>query len=269
MECPNCKGIIVSGFEHYEEQICSSCGLVLGRTSVTIGATFTHWNPQWHSNWDENDSETLKEWLTTLRTVSSQLSLPSLPYKEEAARRIRKEKRVLVQSRKFGKHKRATIAAILHIVLKQYGKNRPIKEICKQLSIDSRLVIKQAWILNKTAVEKQKNRFEITRKTSTDYLFEFGAKITSDTKLLVEAKIILKKIRRRGGNPIALAAGALYHVYKKKKLKVTKEKIAQAFGISHRTVYSNEAQIRARLQQMSKQNIHFSLTQKALLVATE
>ena len=269
MECPNCKGMIVSGFRPYEEKICSSCGIVLSETSITVGTKFTQWNPQWHSNWDEKDSETLKEWLTTLRTVSSQLNLPSLPYKEEAARRIRKEKRVLAQSRKFGKHKRATVAAILHLVLKQYGKNRPIQEICKQLSLNSRLVIKQAWILNKTSVENQNNRYGITRKTSTDYLFDFGGKITSDTKLLFEAKVVLQNIRRRGGNPIALAAGALYHVYKKKKLKISKEKIAQAFGVSHRTVYSNEAQIRARLQQMKEQSIHFSLEQKALLVAAE
>lgn len=269
MECPTCKGIIVSGFWPYDEKVCSSCGLVLSKTSIAKGVSFSQWNPQWHSNWNEDDSESLKEWLTTLRTVSSQLSLPSIPYKEEAARRIRKGNQILAQSRKFGKHKRATVAALLHIVLKQYGKNRPIREICKQLSLDSKLVIKQAWTLNKTAIENQKITFEIPRKTSIDYLFEYGGKITSDTKLLIEAKDTLKKIRRRGGNPIALAAGAIYHVCKKKKRKVSKEQIAEAFGISHRTVYSNEAQIRTRLQQMSKQKLHFTFAPRILPVTAE
>ena len=123
--------------------------------------------------------------------------------------------------------------------------------------------------MNKTAIENQNNRLGISRKTSTDYLFEYGGRITSNTKLLVEAKVILQKIRKKGGNPIALAAGALYYVYKKKNLKITKEKIAQAFGISHRTVYSNEAQIRAKLQQMSEQNAYFSLAPKELLVPGE
>ena len=266
MECPTCKGTIVSGFWPYDEEVCSACGLVLSKTSIAKGLSFTQWNPQWNSNWNEDDPETLKEWLTTLRTVSSQLSLPNLPYKEEAARRIRKGKRILSQSRKFGKHKRATVAALLHLVLKQYGKNRPIQEICKQLSLDSKLVIKQAWTLYKTAIENQKGKFEIARKTSTDYLFEYGGKITSDTKLLIEAKDTLKRIRRRGGNPIALAAGSLYHICKKKKCKVSKKQIARAFGISHRTVYSNEAQIRIKLQQMGDQKTHFTLAPKMLRV---
>jgi phage regulator Rha-like protein len=80
---------------------------------------------------------------------------------------------------------------------------------------------------------------------------------------------MLRKIRRRGGNPIALAAGALYHVCKNKKLKVSKEQIAEAFGISHRTVYANEAQIRTRLQQMSNQKTHFTLAPKMLLATAE
>ena len=269
MECPTCKGMIVSGFWPYDEKVCSSCGIVLSEPSIAKGTFFTKWNPQWHSNWNEDDSETLKQWLTTLRIVASQLDLPEIPYKEEAARRIRKEKHVLSQSRRFGKHKRATVAALLHLVLKQYGKNRSIQEICKQLSLDSRLVIKQAWNLNKTSIENQKKKLEATRKTSIDYLFEYGGRVTSDTKLLVETKNTLVEIRRRGGNPIALAAGALYYMCKKKKLKVSKKRIAAAFGISHRTVYSNEAHIRTRLKQMSKQKTDFALSPKKMLLTAK
>jgi transcription initiation factor TFIIIB Brf1 subunit/transcription initiation factor TFIIB len=264
VECPNCKGTIVSQFWPCEERVCSSCGLVLIKTSIAKSANFIQWNPQWHSNWQESDSETLKEWLTTLRTVSSQLNLPSIPYKEEAARKIRKENRLLSQSQKFGKYKRATVAALLHLILKQYGKNRPIQEICKQLSLDSKLVIRQAWNLSKTAIENHKQVFEIPRKTPIDYLFEHGGKIATETTILIEAKETLQKIRRRGGNPIALAAGALYYVCKKKKLEVTKEKIAEAFGISHRTVYSNEAQIRAKIQEMTKHKTHWRITSSML-----
>jgi transcription initiation factor TFIIIB Brf1 subunit/transcription initiation factor TFIIB len=253
LKCPNCKGTIVSPFWSCGEKVCSVCGLVLSKSPITKAQSFTQWKPQWHSNWHENDSETLKEWLTTLRTVSSQLSLPSLPYREEAARRIRKENKILFQSQKFGKNKRATVAALLHLILKQYGKNRSMQDICKQLGLDSKLVIKQAWALNKTVIDSEQQFIDIPRKTSTDYLFEYGGKITSDTKLLVEAKEILMKIRRPGGNPIALAAGALYNVCKNKKRKATKEQIGEAFGISHRTVYTNEAQIRRRLQRISIQ----------------
>jgi transcription initiation factor TFIIIB Brf1 subunit/transcription initiation factor TFIIB len=269
LECPDCKGTIVSPFWSCGERVCSVCGLVLSKSPLTKAQSFTRWNLQWPSNWYENDSETLKEWLTTLRTVSSQLSLPSLPYREEAARRIRKKNKILFQSQKFGKNKRATVAALLHLILKQYGKNRSIQEICKQLSLDSKLVTKQAWALNKTVIDSEQQFIRIPRKTSIDYLFEYGGKITSDTELLVEAKELLKKIRRFGGNPIALAAGALYNVCKSKKKKATKEQIGQAFGISHRTVYTNEAQIRRRLQRISIQKTRFALIPRMPLSAVE
>jgi transcription initiation factor TFIIIB Brf1 subunit/transcription initiation factor TFIIB len=269
LECPECKGTIVSPFWSCGEKVCSACGLVVSESLTTKAESFTQWNPQWYSNWQGNDSETLKEWLTTLRTVSSQLSLPSLPYREEAARRIRKENNILFQSQKFGKNKRATVAALLHLILKQYGKNRSIQEICKQLSLDCKLVTKQAWALSKTVIDSEQQFISIPRRTSTDYLFEYGGKITSDTKLLFEAKKILKRIRRLGGNPKALAAGALYNVCKNKKLTATKEQIGEAFGISHRTVYTNEAQIRRRLQLMGVQKTRFALIPRIPLLVVE
>ena len=269
LECPSCRGIAVSPEGQNGEKVCSTCGLVLSKTPIAKEQSFTQWNPEWHSNWHENDSETLKEWLTTLRTVSCQLNLPSFPYREETARRIRKENHILFQSQKFGKNKRATVAALLHLVLRHYDKNRPIKDICEQLSLDSRLVIKQSWALNKTVVDTKEQFIKSPRKKSTDYLFEYGAKITNDTKLLIEAKEILKKIRKTGGNPVAIASGALYHVCKNKKLKVSKEQIGKAFGISHRTVYANEAQIRAILQHMNIQKPHSASTPKLELLTIQ
>jgi transcription initiation factor TFIIIB Brf1 subunit/transcription initiation factor TFIIB len=192
--------------------------------------------------------------------VSCQLNLPSFPYREEAARRIRRENHVLFQSQKFGKNKRATVAALLHQVLRHYDRNRPLKEICKQLSLDSKLVMKQSWALNKTVIDNQTQFIDIPRKTSTDYLFEYGGKITNDTTLLVEAEETLMKIRRTGGNPIALASGALYHACKNRKLKVPKDKIGEAFKISHRTVYTNEARIRNLLERVNIQKIQSAST---------
>ena len=232
----------------------------MSKTPVVNIQNFIQWNPEWHSNWNENDSETLKEWLTALRTVSCQLNLPSFPYREEAARRIRKENKILFQSQKFGKNKRATIAAILYQVLRQYGKNRPIQEICKQLRLDSKLVIKQSWSLNKTVIDNQRQFIDVPRKTSTDYLFEHGQKITNNTALLVEADEILMEIRKTGGNPVALASGALYHVCKNKRIQVSKTQIGQAFGISHRTVYTNEARIRTILQRRGIQKANSTAT---------
>ncbi len=247
MECPNCNGLVVSPDGQNGEQVCSTCGLVFPRTSTIKENSFMQWNPKWHSNWQDNDSETLKEWLTILRTVSCQLNLPNFPYREEAARRIRKENCKFFQSQKFGKNKRATIAALLHQILRQYNKNRPLKDICKQLGLDSRLVTKQAWNLNKTIIET-KEEIKIPRRTSTDCLFDYGRKLPIDATLLAEANGILMRLRRPGGNPVALASGALYHVCKNKKLKVSKEQIAEAFKISHRTVYMNEVRIRTILK---------------------
>jgi len=153
----------------------------------------------------------------------------------------------LFQSQKFGKHKRATIAALIHLILKEYGKTRPLREIAKELSLDTTLVMKQAWNLSRT-INGEKNVLKIQRKSSKDHLFEHGSKITRDNSLLIEAEETLKKLRRPGGNPTALAAGALYNACKNKKVKVSKEQIGAAFGISHRTVYTNEARIRTLLK---------------------
>ena len=269
MGCPSCKGRVISPEGQNGEKVCSTCGLVLSKTPIAKEQSFTQWNPEWHSNWHESDSETLKEWLTTLRTMSCQLNLPSFPYREEAARRIRKENHILFQSQKFGKNKRATVAALLHLVLRHYDKNRPIKDICKQLSLDSKLVMKQSWALNKTVIDNQRKFIDIPRKTSTDYLFEYGGKITNDTTLLVEAEETLMKIRRTGGNPIALASGALYHVCKNRKIKVSKDQIGETFKISHRTVYTNEARIRTLLQRMNIQKTHSASTQELQLLTVE
>jgi len=266
LECPNCNGRVISPQGQSGEKVCSECGLVIGKTSIAREQSFFQWNPEWHSNWHENDSETLKEWLTTLRTVCCQLNLPSFPYREEAARRLRKENRVFFKSQKFGKNKRATVAALLYQILRQYEKNRSIKEICKQLSLDSRLVSKQSWALNKTITDNQTSIITLPRKTSTSYLFDYGGKITNNNTLLVEAEEILLKIRRTGGNPVALASGALYHVCKNGKAKVSKEQIGEAFKISHRTVYTNEARIRNLLQRSSVQNQSASTSKLPLLM---
>ena len=242
MKCPSCNGITaVYPDGLMGEKICISCGLVLDETPTF--RSYNQWTPEWHSNWNKEDSETLKEWLTTLRSVSCQLNIPNFPYREEAARTIRTQKHLLFRSQKLSKNKRATVAALMHLILREYDKTRPLKEICKELSLDNRSVIKQAWILNKTInkkIEPQKTR----RKTSRDYLHEYAGKITKDNELLLQAEKILVKIRRTGGNPLALAAGAFYHVCRKKKVNISKEKIGETFSISKRTVYTNEARIR-------------------------
>ena len=222
------------------EKICSKCGLVIDETPEV--KSYTQWTPEWFSNWNEQDSETLKEWLTILRTISCQLNLPNYPYREEAAHTIRKQNHALFKSQKLSKNKRATVAALMHLILKEYDKMRPIKEISKDLCLDHKAVMKQAWILNKTLKAKQE-RTRIPRNTAVDYLHEYAGKITTDKELILNAETILLKIRRSGGNPLGLAAGAFYYVCKKHK-KISKEEIGAIFGISARTVYSNETKIR-------------------------
>ena len=246
--CDNSTIVYPEGLEG--EKICSKCGLVLDETPSFKG--YVQWAPEWHSNWNEQDSETLKEWLTVLRGVSCQLNLPNYPYREEAARTIRKQNRALFKSQKLSKNKRATVAALIHLVLKEYDKMRSIKEISKELSLDHRMVMKQSWLLNKT-LETKKEPIKIRRKTSVDYLHEYATKITADKELILNAENILKKIRRSGGNPIGLAAGAFYYVAK--RTKISKEEIGETFGISERTVYSNEAKIRKLLKVAPTDNL--------------
>ena len=174
LNCPKCNDFAVSPEGLNGETVCPTCGLVLGRP-LTVGY-FADWNPEWHSHWHEQDSETLKEWLTILRTVSCQLNIPRFPYREEAAQTIRKGKQLLTQSQKFGKNKRATVAALIHLTLKEYNKNRPLKQIAKQLSLDSTIVMKQAWVLNEALSNNPRRMLKIQRKTSKDYLFEYGGK---------------------------------------------------------------------------------------------
>ncbi|MGA3290094.1 MAG: hypothetical protein ABSD42_07650 [Candidatus Bathyarchaeia archaeon] len=241
MKCQKCNNTVIYPEGLEGEKICSSCGLVIEETPIF--KSYTHWTPEWHSNWSEEDSETLKEWLTMLRAVSCQLNIPNYPYREEAARTIRKQNHTLFKSQKLSKNKRATVAALIHLTLKEYNKLRPLKEISKELSLDPREVMKQAWLLNKT-LNAEKETIKIQRRTAIDYLHEYAGKITEDKELIVNAENILLKIKRSGGNPIGLAAGAFYNVCKKRKNKISKEKIGETFRISERTVYANEARIR-------------------------
>jgi transcription initiation factor TFIIIB Brf1 subunit/transcription initiation factor TFIIB len=247
MLCTHRQSNVVSPEGSAGEKVCSNCGLVLDQTRSVRG--YSHWNPEWYSNWSCEDSDTLKEWLTVLRTISCQLCIPAFPYREEAARTIRKGTGVLFQSQKFGKNKRETIAALIYIILREYDKVRPINDICKQLNLDTRLVSKQAWMLNKT-IKNEQQIVETKRKSSRDYLFEQGGQITSNRSLLEKAEEILIEISKKGGNPISNAAGAFYLASKEKCIKFTKEEIAEAFKISPRTVDTNARRIRRLIKTM-------------------
>lgn len=241
MKCQICDSAIIYPEGLTGERICSNCGLVTSEPPTLKG--YTQWTPEWYSNWNEEDSETLKEWLTILRSVSCQLNIPNYPYREEAARTIRKQNHLLFKSQKLSKNKRATIAALIHLTLKEYNKMRTVKEISKELCIDHRTVMKQAWLLNKTLNSKSQP-LRIPRKTAIDYLHEYATNITENRELIANAENMLLKIIRSGGNPVGLAAGAFYSTCKKSKAKISKERIGEAFHISERTVYANEARIR-------------------------
>jgi transcription initiation factor TFIIIB Brf1 subunit/transcription initiation factor TFIIB len=110
--------------------------------------------------------------------------------------------------------------------------------------------MKQAWLLNKT-INTEKEPIKNQRRTATDYLHEYAGKITEDKQLIIATDEVLNKIRRAGGNPIGLAAGAFYNTCKSNKVKISKERIGEIFHISPRTVYTNEARIR-KLKRLSR-----------------
>ena len=241
LDCHKCEGIIIYPEGLDGEKICSNCGQVVEETIVRNN--FTEWSPEWYSNWNKEDSETLKEWLTTLRTISCQLNIPNFPYREEAARTIRRQKHLLFKSQKLSKNKRVTVAALMHLILREYDKMRPLKDISKELSLDDRAIMKQTWLLNKT-LNSKKESLKIQRKTAVDYLQEHAGKLTENKEVILAAQNVLTKIKSSGGNPVGSAAGAFYTVCKQKKIKISKEKIGEYFHISPRTVYMNEARIR-------------------------
>ena len=240
LKCPECSETIISPEGLSGEKVCGTCGLVAG---LTYGPYFSQWTPKWPSNWDRQDSKTLKEWLTALRLVSCQLNIPNFPYREEAARLLRKENGDLSQSHRFSKNKRETVAALLQLILNEYGKERSIKTICKQLCLDSRLVMKQIWIL-KENLRAKKQLLKTQRRSSKEYLYEYRGKITNNNAILLKAEETLGKVQRKGGHPISLAAGAFYYACKKHKVRITKKIIGKTFSVSDRTVDTNERRIR-------------------------
>ena len=250
MKCPLCSGTAVSPDGIKGENVCTTCGLVIDNKPIVRG--FNRWNLEWHSNWHPEDPETLKEWLSTLRTVSCQLKIPRFPYQEEAALKIRKTKHIFCQSQRFAKNKRETVAALMHLVLKEYNTIRPIREICKELNLDIKSVQKKAWMLK--SINNKKVILKIKRRTSKDYLHEYATTITNNKEILNFAKDTLEKIRNKGGNPISLAAGALYYASKKTMQRLSKTEIGKAFHISPRTVDTNERRIRNLMTILSSKN---------------
>lgn len=240
LKCPLCRGSTISPEGPKGEKVCTTCGLVIDQAyNVPM---FARWNPDWHSNWTQEDPEPLTEWLTILRTVSCQLKIPRFPYQEEAAIKIRKENSIFSKSQHFAKNKRVTIVALMHLVLKEYNKNRPVKQMCQELNIDSKLVLKQVWILK--TISAKKGILKIQRKTSKEYLVEYATQITSKNETLTLAKNIIAKIQKLGGNPISIAAGAFYYASKTTKNPISKSRIGEVFHISPRTVDTNERRIR-------------------------
>jgi len=240
LTCPACNGRPISPEGPKGEKVCTTCGLVIDHTHYF--PNFTQWNPEWYTNWSPEDPEPLKEWLTTLRTISCQLQIPRFPFQEEAAKKIRKEKNLFLKSQRFAKNKRVTVIALIHLILKEYDKNRPIKQMCQELNTEYKPVLKQVWILKK--INGKKNIIKTNRKKSKDYLLEHAHQITNKKETIVLAKKILNKFQKRGGNPISMAAGALYYSCKITKNRSSKNQIGEAFNISPRTVDTNERKIR-------------------------
>ena len=185
LKCKKCGSAVVYPDGLDGEKICSKCGLVIDQTPIV--KSYSQWTPEWYSNYSQQDSETMKEWLTTLRAVSCQLNIPNFPYREEAARTIRKQNNLLTSSQKLSKNKRATVAALMHLVLKEYNKMRSIKDISRELNLDNKSVMKQTWLLSKT-LGSRKTPIKIPRKTALDYLHEYAGKITNDKDLILEAE---------------------------------------------------------------------------------
>ena len=239
MKCPECHGSLVSPNGIHGEIVCARCGLVITGFQHTRG--FTELAPEWYSNWDKRDSGTLKKWLTMLRTVSCQLHLPDFPYREEAARVIRKRNAELFHSQMLAKNKMEAVTALIYLILRQYGEARSLKEICENLSLDSSLVMKHTWALRKmTKIE----RFY----SPSDHLRYNAWKLTANIDLIKKTDALLEFLAKKlTGNPVSLAAGAFYHMCKRNGLKLSKDEIGKAFHISGRTVYSNEKRINKKL----------------------
>jgi len=235
LSCPHCHGAVVFPDGPSGEAVCKSCGLV--RNRIQISQDFTEWTPKWFYNWDEKDSETLREWLTALRTVSCRLNLPNFPHREEAARVIRQKSDLLFRSQRFGRNKTEAVTALLHLILRKYNEMRPLREICKTLSLDQRLVTKYSWAMREVT--------DFSRTFSArDYLMKYGWNLTSDTGLIQTADQLLTSLRREiSGNPASLAAGVFYFVCQSRKTKISKDRIGEVFHISNRTVYSSERRI--------------------------
>ena len=235
VNCPECCNSLVSPDGEQGEVVCSSCGLVV--TGIQHDPGFTEFAPKWYSNWSQGDSGTLKKWLTELRIVSCQLHLPDFPYKEEAARVIRKKNERLFHSQKLAKNKKEAVTALIYLIMRQYGEARSIKEMCERLSLDSSLVMKHTWKLRK--MTKLKNFY-----CPIDHLRYNAWKLTNNAELIGNTIALLNRLGKKiSGNPVSLAAGAFYHMCRKRGLKLTKEEIGRAFHISGRTVYSNEKRI--------------------------
>ena len=241
--CPECQGSLIFPNGQYSEIVCERCGLVI--TGFQDNQCFTEWTPEWYSNWDKRDSGTLREWLTALRTVSCQLHLPEFPYREEAARVIRKKSSNIFRSQMLGKNKKEAVTALVFLILRQYGEARSLKEICATLSLDTSLVMKHSWVLRKMT------KLGISYSPS-DHLRYNAWKLTPNIELIKKAENLLEKLGKKvSGNPVSLAAGAFYHICKSKGLKLSKDEIGMAFHISGRTVYSNEKRI-SKMVSMNK-----------------
>ena len=235
MKCPECLGSLIFPNGKYGEIVCERCGLVI--TGFQDKQGFTEWTPEWYSNWDKRDSGTLREWLTALRTVSCHLHLPDFPYREEAARVIRKSSSRIFRSQMLGKNKNEAVTALVFLILRQYGEARSLKEMCESLSLDTSLVMKHTWRLRK--ITKLKRVY-----SSSDHLRYNAWKLTSNIELIKKAEDLLERLGKKvSGHPVSLAAGAFYHICKSMGLKFSKDEIGEVFHISGRTVYSNEKRI--------------------------
>lgn len=255
--CPDCGSSNINAETSLATAICGECGLVLDDDTLP-SAQSTETKTQaasqpgsdtgdavdrpetdtngWHSDFEVKDSsdEHLVEALIQMETVAEELTM-TVDSRLRAAELLTEawEQRFM-----HGRGTDATVATCLYTACRQSGQPRPISSVADTTGVcDSKL--RSIYRTLVTELELQVETAE-----SEDYISYLSTQLELDHETATKAEGVLTEAQGVAGNPVGIAAAALYIAANETVNTITFREAAAVTGVTKETIWRKAESLR-------------------------
>jgi transcription initiation factor TFIIB len=255
--CPGCGSSNINTETNLTTAICDECGVVLDdgsfssaqsmETKAQSASRSQSGNGdavdqsetaarRWHSDLEVKDSsdERLVGALTQMETMAEELTMTV----EACFRAAEILTEAWEQRFMHGRGEDPTVAACIYTACRQRGQPRPISSVADTVGVcDSGL--KSIYRTLVTELELQVETAE-----SDDYIPHLSAQLELSHETAMKAEDVLAKAQDVAGNPVGIAAAALYIAANDTENTITFREAAEVSGVTKETIWRKAESLR-------------------------